>query len=45
MDPDNAGYAREDPVYVFAEDIGGKEIGIIAALLSVWPQISFFPPS
>ena len=40
MDPDNAGYAREDPVYVFAEDIGGKEIGIIAALLSVLTMTS-----
>ena len=35
MDPDNAGYTREDPVYVFTEDIGGKEIGIIAATFSI----------
>ena len=38
MDPDNAGYAK-DPVYV-TEEIGGKEIGIIAALLSVLTMTS-----
>jgi len=35
MDSNHAGHAREDPVYIFAEAVGGSAIGIIAALLSV----------
>ena len=35
MDAHHAGHAREDPVYIFAEAVGGSRVGIIAALLSV----------
>ena len=40
MDANHAGHAREDPVFLFADGVGGKEIGIIAALLSVLTMTS-----
>ena len=40
MDENHAGHAREDPVFLFADGVGGKEIGIIAALLSVLTMTS-----
>ena len=43
MDPsvymDN-GYAREDPIYVFANAVGGETIGLIAAVLAVTTMTS-----
>ena len=40
MDENHVGHAREDPVFLFADEIGGREIGIIAALLSVLTMTS-----
>ena len=40
MDANHAGHAREDPVFLFADGVGGKEIGIVAALLSVLTMTS-----
>ncbi len=40
MDATHAGHAREDPVFLFADGVGGKEIGIVAALLSVLTMTS-----
>ena len=40
MDANHDGHAREDPVFLFADGVGGKEIGIVAALLSVLTMTS-----